>query len=546
MKYTLTFILSTICFIALSQNEHQNDRLVIYGQVWGFLKYFHPAPSVQNWDQVLLDNFDKVKKCEDDLSFNDLLVKLIAACSDYKAKSRIVQDSMQFRESFEWMNNERISIENKEYLTNLLNNKPEFKNKYITGTLVGNPKILNENEYQTFEVNPAINYLALTRYWNVINYYNPYRNVIPENWTKVYKDYISEFLLIENYEEYYFAVRRLTAELRDAHGFIWTDNNPMENYKYAPFYCESVSDGVYISIVWQDSLRPFHIQRMDKIIAVNGKSIDEKWQEIGEIFSTSNDYYLSKATYYLRKTNADSMIVTVDRNGHLITDTLPTIDKATISARYNPVPLIEQQSSYSFMTDSLSGKKYAYIHLGKLKSSEITRKFKRSLFQVDHVIIDIRNYPNWTLPKLTKALIKGKRKFAKFIQIDFDYPGSYIWTESQTIGNNKRGYQGKIYVLVDYNTMSQAEYTVMALQQHSHTIVIGGQTAGADGNISMIPLPFGITSVFSGLGVFYPDGTATQQIGVKRDVPVIQDKSFIEDQRDLILEKALELIRENN
>lgn len=94
--------------------------------------------------------------------------------------------------------------------------------------------------------------------------------------------------------------------------------------------------------------------------------------------------------------------------------------------------------------------------------------------------------------------------------------------------------------------MSQAEYTVMALQQHPNTIVIGGQTAGADGNISEIPLPFGIKSVFSGLSVFYPNRTPTQQVGVQRDYQIVQNISYIEEHRDLILEKALELIRQNN
>lgn len=545
MKQLFTFLFTVVTTFSFSQNATQTEYLVVYGQVWGFLKYFHPEPSNLDWDQVLIDDFESVKNCSSDTELNTILDKLIGRCPDYTPKSRAVADSMKFNESYEWLENKTVSAKNRAYLDQLLKNKPEFKNKYIDGTMAGNPKITAENEFEAYKIDPAIHYLALTRYWNVINYYFPCRDLIPDNWTSVYHEHLPTFLSTDSYDDYYFAVRRVTSEIRDGHGFILTGNNPMDEYNLAPFFCENVSDGMYITHIWQDSLQSLNLKYMDKIVAINGKSTDEKWKEIGEYVSYSNDYYLSKSTYYLRITPDDSMTISIERDGKLFTETYPTIDRSTLKDRYNAKKKKEDEpGAYGFITDSISGKTYCYIHMGRLKSTEITRKFVRSLYKVDHVIIDVRNYPNWTMPKLSKALIKGKRKFAKFIKMDFDYPGSYTWTESQTIGNNRKQYDGQIYILVDYNTMSQAEYTVMALQQHPNTTTIGGQTAGADGNITKIPLPFGIKSVFSGLGVYYPDGRQTQQVGVERDIEVVQDSTSLVEKRDLIMEKALELIRE--
>jgi len=42
-------------------------------------------------------------------------------------------------------------------------------------------------------------------------------------------------------------------------------------------------------------------------------------------------------------------------------------------------------------------------------------------------------------------------------------------------------------ILVDERTQSQAEYTTMALRTAPGAIVMGSQTAGADGNVSLIP-----------------------------------------------------------
>lgn len=39
-------------------------------------------------------------------------------------------------------------------------------------------------------------------------------------------------------------------------------------------------------------------------------------------------------------------------------------------------------------------------------------------------------------------------------------------------------YDGKIVVLVDESSLSQAEYTAIALQSAPHTVVVGSTTAG--------------------------------------------------------------------
>ncbi len=536
----LTFI-SFSCSL-FAQNIIKKDYLASYGQVWGFLKYFHPEASKQNWDNVLLNDYSQLYECDSDQEFNQIISNLFSQCGSFKSEKRNVVDSLKFSESFDWLVSSPIDSINKSAINTLFLNKPKYKNKYITRGGAGNPKITNEIDYGSYEHSQSIQYLAITRYWNVINYFCPSRDIIPENWSQVYKEHILDFITAKTYQGYYFAVRKLTTKIRDGHGFIRTKNNPMNNYKYAPFYSMGFSDGYYINTVFQDSLQSIDLKRMDKLISINGVPVEEKIEKIGTFLSTSNDYYLSKATHYLRITKQDSITLTVKREEKLITHRYSTIDLESLKSRIKSKKSTPSKNPYAFLKDSISKKEYCYINLGRLKRSDINSKFKRKLMKTDQLIIDVRNYPNWTLIKLSKILIKGKKKFAKFIEMDFDHPGSYKWTESQTIGNKKKEYVGNIYVLVDYNTMSQAEYTVMAFQQHPNTIVIGGQTAGADGNISEIPLPFGIKSVFSGLGVFYPDGTPAQQVGVKRDHEVMQSSKYIEGQ-DLIMNKAIELIR---
>jgi C-terminal processing protease CtpA/Prc len=99
-----------------------------------------------------------------------------------------------------------------------------------------------------------------------------------------------------------------------------------------------------------------------------------------------------------------------------------------------------------------------------------------------------------------------------------------------------------VVILVDEVTQSQAEYTAMALRTAPNALVVGSTTAGADGNVSAIPLPGGLRSMISGIGVFYPDKTPTQRIGIVPDIEVAPTVSGVRDGRDEVLDAALRLI----
>ena len=82
----------------------------------------------------------------------------------------------------------------------------------------------------------------------------------------------------------------------------------------------------------------------------------------------------------------------------------------------------------------------------------------------------------------------------------------------------------------------------MALRAMPNSAVIGSTTAGADGNVSSIPLPGQLSTMISGLGVFYPDHRPTQRIGIVPDVVAKPTIQGIAAGRDEVLETAVHLI----
>jgi C-terminal processing protease CtpA/Prc len=96
-------------------------------------------------------------------------------------------------------------------------------------------------------------------------------------------------------------------------------------------------------------------------------------------------------------------------------------------------------------------------------------------------------------------------------------------------------------VLVDEITQSHLEFVAMAFRSAGSPIV-GSTTAGADGNVSELLLPGNLQVRITGLGVFYPDGRRTQQVGIIPDVRVVPTIAGITQGRDEVLEAAERLI----
>jgi C-terminal processing protease CtpA/Prc len=79
----------------------------------------------------------------------------------------------------------------------------------------------------------------------------------------------------------------------------------------------------------------------------------------------------------------------------------------------------------------------------------------------------------------------------------------------------------------------------MAFRSAPGAVVVGSTTAGADGNVSSIPLPGGLRSAISGIGVFYPDKRPTQRVGILANIEARPTIEGIRSGRDEVLEAAL-------
>ena len=82
----------------------------------------------------------------------------------------------------------------------------------------------------------------------------------------------------------------------------------------------------------------------------------------------------------------------------------------------------------------------------------------------------------------------------------------------------------------------------MALSMGENVTLMGTNTVGSDGNVTLLVMPDGNFVQFSGWGVLAAEGEQTQRIGIAPDIYVSYTAQGIAEGRDELLEAAVQYL----
>jgi len=78
---------------------------------------------------------------------------------------------------------------------------------------------------------------------------------------------------------------------------------------------------------------------------------------------------------------------------------------------------------------------------------------------------------------LGSYFVSDTTEFVKFTTGSVNSPGEFNYSEPLEILNSEEYYKGKLVVIVNEFSQSQAEYTAMAFRAGDNTTIIGSTTA---------------------------------------------------------------------
>ncbi|WP_264524416.1 S41 family peptidase [Flavobacterium sp. N502536] len=536
--------------LAQSQNidstildETKTANLYTLCKVWGFLKYYHPnvAKGRFNWDEQLLNIIPKIEKATSNEAISKIYMEWIASLGDISTcrSCKDVKSDEYFDKNFNlsWtQNTELFSSELSKKLKQIEDNRFQGKNHYVSATNAGNVKITNEPQYENLEFpDESHRLLSLFRYWNVVEYFYPYKYMTDENWDEVLKQMIPKFLNSKNKTKYHLAMLETVVKLNDSHATLYTD--PIDDYfgrKYSPVYFNMVEDQLVITGFYNDSLAKLNDLKIGDVVEKSEGIAAKKITTANEIYNrgSNNKVKDSHNGFFVTAGATDSIKLNIKRGEDEIVKNFGRYDLKHIKSQFPT-----NKEKYKILDKNIG-----YVDMSYLEMKDVD-KMMLDLKATKAIIIDYRAYMNFTPFMIARRLIRTKKEFAKVIKPDLSYPGRFIWKQSETIPpKNNDYYTGKVIVLVNENTQSASEFATMLLQTGDNVTTIGTQTSGADGNVSYNDF-LGYKSIITGLGVFYPDRSETQRVGIKINVVVHPTIKGIREGRDEILEKALEFAK---
>lgn len=549
-------------FITILDRDHQFDKgsgiaiqklsrtqiknLVVLGKVWGFLKYYDPQVTSGHWqwDYELFRILPAILAAPDRAKANATMVqwiKKLGPVARCESCAHLNETNLQYAPDLRWIDNDRLLGKDlSQSLRWIRDNRPVGKQFYISlEPNVGNPIFGRELPYGGVKFpDSGFQLLALYRFWNIIEYWAPYRNDVGENWDKVLAEFIPRVALANDRDGYERQLMALIVMAHDMHAGLWSsiEARPPVGSCHLPVRLRFVQDQAVVT-GYMDGAdgKTSGLEIGDIITKLGGVPLPKLVGRWAPYYGDSNQAArMRDIARYMTRGPCGGTAVSIRRGAH----------NEHLNLEVKRVPAASGDFSAGTWdlpgpTFRLLSPKVAYLKLSTIKAGQVANDIQRAE-GTKGLIIDIRNYPSdFVVLTLGSHMVDGKTPFVRFTKGDLSNPGAFHWTPPLSLTPQEPHYNGKIVILVDAITQSQAEYTAMALRAAPGAIVVGSTTAGADGNVSPFALPGGLRTMISGIGVFYPDNRPTQRVGIVPDVLARPTIAGIRAGRDEVLEEAL-------
>ncbi|MCB9691579.1 MAG: hypothetical protein H6736_07175 [Alphaproteobacteria bacterium] len=494
-------------------------RLARLGRVWGFVKMHHPAfaDGSRDPDTWFFGFLQAYVDAADDAAADAVVLTAVQELGlPPSCPGCSVPEGARQMADLRWM--EALPQELREALEAVRAGRPEarrFVGAVVPG--IGNPSYSTERPWEV-ELDPGLRLLALFRFWNVIEWTSPYRDLVEGDWHEVLEAHVAPFVTAETDEAYAEALARLAWHVNDSHtGAPWSRMLAPRGKCTLDAEVRFV-EGRPVVTASGDS----QLAIGDVLEAFDGESVADRVAAMLPYTPASNEgSRMRNVGRRLGRGDCGPVTVTTHR-GEVTTERVEKPDP--------PQP----DRGFRELTEGVG-----YVSIDRMQTSEVDAYLER-----DVLIIDARGYPeDFTVFSFGRRLVSEPTPFVRFWSVDPANPGFQVPGAELSLEPTKEGaYGGRVVVLLDDRGQSSTEYHAMAFAAGPRTTFVGTPTAGADGNVSRFALPGGRGAYISGIGVFWPDGRPTQRVGIQPDIEVAPTLEGIRSGRDEVLEAALALV----
>jgi C-terminal processing protease CtpA/Prc len=369
--------------------------------------------------------------------------------------------------------------------------------------------------------------------WNVMQHFYPYFDVVPVDWDTVLTAALAGALADTNRMDFLLTLRRMGAALQDGHAWV---NDPVTRTWGTVPACVEVVEG---RVVVTEAAGDAGLRRGDVVLDVNGRPADVLLAEQMRQASGSAHYRRARGVLrLLAGPKGDTLRFLVERGA----------DTVSASGVVATMPRIYLQPDQGDSIRELA-KGIWYVDLNRAPMEAIDSVMGK-LAKARGVVFDLRGYPNGNHDVISHLLTGNEERGEKWMFIPrIAYPDreriagwdgvgwSYLQPKPPHI-------DGKVVFLTNGLAISYAESFMSHIEGFKLAEIVGGPTAGTNGNINPIELPGGYRFTWTGMKVTKFDGSQHHLIGIQPTVPLERTLKAVRAGRDEYIEKALQVIRQ--
>lgn len=551
----------------------QKDQYYDFMKTWNFIKYYHPdvAGGKIDADSLFLVKIKSINSKDD---FNSIIGKLTQNLNKnftIPAAAETSKDILIKDQNFDWFQkNRKVNSENKNLLDNIYKNRYNFE-------LLKEGKLVSDEKKYSFpkkeNLPPEYRLLALAKIQGIVDYLFPHKYIMDKGFEDFFKKSLDENSKINSRKDFEIILAKLVSKFKDSHAFSFYKQL---NYRkeifhgsyLAPFDFQIVDDHILVTkLIFPEICSKAQINIGDKIISVNSKSIPQIIKEKGELLSTSNIekliFVLSKYEnnlIWIEDFQQQNLEVKSAKNNKKFSTKIEMIDPSD-KEKYNLIVDYLQDKIKKRESRKIAHNEVAYFKVNETlkfinnvnddKTDMVMDSILSNAAHKKAIVFDMREYPDWGgffYHYIYKYFSPSENYFGKYYRQNLKNIGTFAYKDYDYFpaisDKTTHNYNGKVFILVNPDTRSASEWYSMSLQKiFPQSITIGQQTSGGDGDLVKVNLPGDYLLEFTGNGIFYPDNSQTQQVGIRINEFIrYKDKDILEN-HDLEFERVLNSLK---
>jgi hypothetical protein len=375
--------------------------------------------------------------------------------------------------------------------------------------------------------------------WNVFQHFYPYFDVVEIDWLAELRKALTAAATDKDERAFLDTLRVLVAALHDGHGGVNHNSDPRG--AALPLAWDWIEDRLVVTAVQEKSgdTPALGLKPGDVIEEIDAKPAAAAIAEIEERTSAATPQFRRwKALNTLCWRSSDNAVILTVR-------TSPTETReATVRPAGLSEPICERRPEK--IAEVRPG--VFYIDMERVTDAD----FQAALPQLEKatgIVLDFRGYPSHISPQaffphLTQTPLVSPQWHIPVVtrpdqrDLTFRRGGEWNLSPSPPYLAARRAF------IIDGRAVSYAESCLGIVEHYKLGELVGGPTAGTNGNINPFTLPGGYNVMWTGMKVLKQDGRRHHGVGIRPTIPVARTIEGVRAGRDELLERAIAAVSE--